>query len=562
MVHPQRALSQARTLFTEQGAVPKGMVAESILRSWRRCADLGIDMRSARRSEPLTGYELRQLRQRHEALRRVAEPAMAQLRRAGDLVILSDAAGLVLDCEGDAVFAERASRVALLPGVSWGEAAAGTNAIGTALAEGRALAVHGAEHFFEPNRILTCTAVPILNSQGQVAGVLDLSSQARELRPEMLAQVQAAVELIERGLFELNHARHERVRVAGGEGEAWLAFDGDRLAGANRHAMALLGLDGSAIGSVQHAELRLPQRGRARARPVQPAPRSGAQFLPQTEVDLERAVRLSDAGVAILLQGETGAGKEVFARELHARGQRAHGPFVAINCAALPESLIESELFGYEEGAFTGARRQGSKGLLRQAHGGTLFLDEIGDMPLALQARLLRVLQTREVSPLGGAKPVDVDFALICATHRPLAQHQGDAPVRADLYFRIAEYTVSLPPLRDRPDLAGLIRAMWGQGAETLPAAIEAELAAYAWPGNYRQLSAVLRTLKVLAGPGGVVERDMLPADIRCAPAPDLQTATDAVIEAALAAHGGNVSRAAKALGVHRSTLYRRRPRF
>ena len=129
---------------------------------------------------------------------------------------------------------------------------------------------------------------------------------------------------------------------------------------------------------------------------------------------------------------------------MHARSRRAAGPFVAVNCAALPESLIESELFGYEDGAFTGARRQGSKGLLRQAHGGVLFLDEIGDMPLALQSRLLRVLQEREVSPLGGARPVPVDFALLCATHRPLAHEGADAPVRPDLYFRIAEYTVTL----------------------------------------------------------------------------------------------------------------------
>ncbi|EFV86888.1 fis family Sigma54 specific transcriptional regulator, partial [Achromobacter xylosoxidans C54] len=178
----------------------------------------------------------------------------------------------------------------------------------------------------------------------------------------------------------------------------------------------------------------------------------------------------------------------VFARQLHARSRRAAGPFVAVNCAALPESLIESELFGYEDGAFTGARRQGSKGLLRQAHGGVLFLDEIGDMPLALQSRLLRVLQSREVSPLGAARPVPVDFTLVCATHRPLAHEGADAPVRADLYFRIAEYTVTLAPLRQRADLRELLRAQWAaQGAgPVLPAGIEETLVRYAWPGNYR----------------------------------------------------------------------------
>lgn len=609
----QHALTQARLLFNQQGAVPGGLVAEPILRSWRRCADLGFDMRGVRRAELMTQGELREAQQRNEALRRLSEPAMSLLRRQaggnGGLVILSDAQGLVLDSDGDTGFAQRASRVALMPGAPWDEAAAGTNAIGTALVEGRPIAVHGAEHYFEPNRILTCAAVPITDSEGRTLGVLDLSSPARDLRPDVLELVRAAVDLIEHRLFEQAYEQHAVLRLhvdhagLGAPGEGLLAFQGDLLIGANRRALQALGLAPTALGvyrygdvfdgdmergpdaagrvqarsgAVYHARLRWP-RSRAPQAPARPAlpPAAGARpatpnFDAATLGALARAVHLSDAGVSILLQGETGVGKEVFARELHARGKRASGPFVAVNCAALPESLIESELFGYEEGAFTGARRQGSKGLLRQAHGGVLFLDEIGDMPLVLQSRLLRVLQTREVSPLGAARPVSVDFALVCATHRPLAHEGPDAPVRPDLYFRIAEYTVTLEPLRARADRLELLRGLWAaQGAgPVLPADIEAILAAYAWPGNYRQLMAVLRTLHVLAGPAGMVDMDMLPADIRSASAvpqsvgdadpANLQAMTDAAIRDALAAHGGNVSRAARALGVHRSTLYRR----
>ncbi len=608
----QQALTQARLLFNQQGAVPGGMVAEPILRSWRRCADLGFDMRGVRRAELMTQGELREAQQRNEALRRMSDPAMSMLRRqaggSGSLVILSDAQGLVLDTDGDTGFAQRASRVALMPGAPWDEAAAGTNAIGTALVEGRPIAVHGAEHYFEPNRILTCAAVPITDSEGRTVGVLDLSSQAREIRPEMLELVRAAVDLIEHNLFEQAYEQHAVLRLhtdhsgLGMPGEGLLAFDGDRLVGANRRALQALGLAPTALGvyryadvfegdiercpdaagrvqarsgAVYHARLRWP-RSRARQAPAPALPPVAAtrpaapNFDAATLGALARAVHLSDAGVAILLQGETGVGKEVFARQLHARGKRAAGPFVAVNCAALPESLIESELFGYEDGAFTGARRQGSKGLLRQAHGGVLFLDEIGDMPLMLQSRLLRVLQTREVSPLGAARPVPVDFALVCATHRPLAHEGQDAPVRPDLYFRIAEYTVTLEPLRARPDRLELLRGLWAaHGAgPVLPPDIEAILEAYPWPGNYRQMVAVLRTLHVLAGPAGVVDADMLPADIRGAQAAasspesgdpaSLQGLTDAAIRAALAAHGGNVSRAARALGLHRSTLYRR----
>ncbi|MCF7767388.1 MAG: sigma-54-dependent Fis family transcriptional regulator [Achromobacter pulmonis] len=607
-----QSLTHARQLFNQQGVVPGGLVAEPILRSWRRCADLGIDMRGARRAEPMTAAELREARQRNEALRRMSEPAMALLRREGGsdgLVILSDAQGLVLDSDGDIDFAQRASRVALMPGAPWDEAAAGTNAIGTALAEGRSIIVDGAEHYFEPNRILTCAAVPITDSEGRMLGVLDLSSPAREVRPDVLARVRAAVDLIEHQLFDTAHEPcavlhlHVDRSGLGTPGEGLLAFQGDLLVGANRRAMQALGLAATALGvyryadlfdgdleqapdaagrvharggAIYHARLRRPRARppvappRLPATPATPAPLArgeAASFDAATLSALARAVHLSDAGVSILLQGETGAGKEVFARQLHARSRRAGGPFVAVNCAALPETLIESELFGYEDGAFTGARRQGSKGLLRQAHGGVLFLDEIGDMPLALQSRLLRVLQSREVSPLGAARPVPVDFTLVCATHRPLAHEGAGAPVRADLYFRIAEYTVTLAPLRERVDLRELLRAQWAaQGAgPVLPAEIEETLVRYAWPGNYRQLAAVLRTLHVLAGASGVVERNMLPADIGGAaaapslpPATSLQAVADDAIRAALAAHAGNVSAAARALGVHRSTLYRR----
>lgn len=610
----RQALTQARRLFTQQGAVPGNIVAEPILRSWRRCADLGFDMRGPRRQEPMTQSELREVQQRHDALRRLCAPAMSQLRSQAhfpeSLVILTDAHGLVLDSSGDPVFANRASRVALMPGAPWDEAAAGTNAIGMALVEGRAISVHGAEHFFEPNHILTCAAVPITDPQGRAIGVLDLSGQARANQPHALDLVRQAVEDIEYRLFAgtyghctLLHLHTDPTQVDA----PWacvMAFEGELLVAANRYAQAALSIDGSAFGVYRYGDLfegiQTPDAhhasfvrshigtsfyARRRDPPVRALRRSETpiQAPPKHEVTpaavtcfdattlaaLARAVHLSDAGISLLLQGETGVGKEVFARQVHARGKRARGPFVAVNCAALPDSLIESELFGYEEGAFTGARRQGSKGLLRQAHGGVLFLDEIGDMPLAAQARLLRVLQAREVTPLGGAQPVAIDFVLICATHRAVGQPGNDAALRPDLYFRIAEYTVTLTPLRARQDRLELLQSLWSaQGAgPALPQAVEARLASYEWPGNYRQMSALLRTLKVLAQPSGIVHLEMLPPEMLAArvatpsrtdAASTLQSATDLAIRDALAASGGNISLAARALGVHRSTLYRR----
>ncbi len=207
-------------------------------------------------------------------------------------------------------------------------------------------------------------------------------------------------------------------------------------------------------------------------------------------------MRVKDRNLPVLIQGETGAGKEVFARQLHQASARRDKPFVALNCAAIPESLIESELFGYVGGAFTGAAAKGMRGLLQQADGGTLFLDEIGDMPLGLQTRLLRVLAEGEVAPLGAARRQAVDIQVICATHRDLAALVAAGGFREDLYFRLGGARFELPPLRERSDRLALIRrildeetAHCGVRIELGEAALEC-LLGYRWPGNVRQIAA------------------------------------------------------------------------
>ena len=286
----------------------------------------------------------------------------------------------------------------------------------------------------------------------------------------------------------------------------------------------------------------------------------------------------------MLLQGESGVGKEVFARALHASGPRQQAPFVAINCAAIPEHLIESELFGHVAGAFTGARKEGSMGRLREAHGGTLFLDEIGDMPLALQTRLLRVLQERSVTPVGASKAVPVDFALVCATHCQLMQAAEQGRFRQDLYYRINGLTVQLPALRERSDFLALVRRLLADLAseQDLPVDVQvapdllARLAAYPWPGNLRQLASVLRTAcAMLAEDEGQLGWEHMPDDLvqalvavppsACNPsanlaaaALNLQQLSSAAIDQALQMARGNLSQAARQLGISRQTLYRK----
>jgi sigma-54 dependent transcriptional regulator, acetoin dehydrogenase operon transcriptional activator AcoR len=311
---------------------------------------------------------------------------------------------------------------------------------------------------------------------------------------------------------------------------------------------------------------------------------------------LERVRKVQRHEIPIMILGETGTGKEVLAQAIHNESHRSAKPFVAVDCASIPESLIEAELFGYEEGAFTGARRKGSHGKILMANGGTLFLDEIGDMPLPLQTRLLRVLQERTVTPLGSNKAVAVNIAVICATHRNVREMIQRGEFREDLYYRLNSLVVRLPPLRDRCDMARVVeRILARECAVTAPLSICDEVLSlfrqYRWPGNVRQLANVLRTAAVMAADeGDTIQRHHLPDDFmdellseqllavhtstNTLPAPPpLQepatvatAATDsgslkdmqaAAIRSALDQHGGNVSAAARALGVSRNTVYR-----
>lgn len=622
------AIRQARSHLLEHGDCLPGVIDERVARSWRRSLAAGLlpTGRLANYDHSNDSNLRRTLTRNHNLLahsRPVMEYLFEQVRHSHSMVILADKQATLMHTMGDIDFLSKAERVALAAGSSWQEQYRGTNAIGTALAEANSVEIHGAEHFLERNGFLTCAAVPIMSADGAVIGILDISGDQRGRHPHTLGLVGMAARMIENRLVIAGcrlqirlhlHAHPEGIGSVA-EGIITLSEDG-WIIGANRAGLDMLNLTSTDLGSTPLSHIMdvriddlLGQHKRHSGRPIQVHLHDGSALFVQVHADqtartftqpspspaatpddalaklnlgdplwlkaTDKARRVVGKQIPLLINGETGVGKDLFARAVHASGPYRAGPFVAINCAALPENLIESELFGYAPGAFTGAKRQGCIGRLREAQGGTLFLDEIGDMPLALQTRLLRVLQDRQVSPLGGGKPVDVDFALICATHSNLREAAEKGIFRSDLYYRINGLTVNLPALRERKDFQALTERLLVElnpGHEIyLAAGLLAQLNRHPWPGNIRQYSSVLRTASAMLEQNeNCINWRHLPDDlaeeltagprlavVNSAPQ-NLKELSRAAIQQALESTRGNISAAARCLGISRQTLYRK----
>ncbi|MEB8194717.1 sigma-54-dependent Fis family transcriptional regulator [Raoultella terrigena] len=550
----------------------------------------------------LRSGELADLLASHSGLQQLTQPVVGALsRKVADLqsvVILSDASGLVLQTFGNMHAMQKAQSFALAPGNLWSESGRGTNAIGTALAIDDSCEIDGRQHFLTSNQDLYCAAIPIQSPDGQIAGVLDISGPAHFPHPHTLGWVKEAAKQIEylwvkqslhpqQWLMSL----HSQPQKLDSVEELLLVFSDNVLTAGNRLAMRELGLGSEQLGHITFQQLfplltqtavtvplPLTVRRQSYYYRLRAPTRSAVAVSAPPTVDLpfagpregEKMVRLLNAGIALCIEGETGCGKEYVSRTLHQHSRWRSGKFVAINCAAIPESLIESELFGYQPGAFTGASKNGYIGKIREADGGVLFLDEIGDMPMLLQTRLLRVLQEKEVTPLGASQSTPVNFAVICATHRNLAQRVADGEFREDLFYRLREFALAIPPLRGWPALPAFIQRLWqalgaGQRRVQLSPDLLDNLARQPWPGNVRQLQSLMKVLLALADDGARLEIDDLPAEYRAAPAPaaprGLQQHDSQLIADTLTTYNGNVSKAAQALGVARSTLYRRAAR-
>jgi transcriptional regulator of acetoin/glycerol metabolism len=577
------------------------------------------------------------------------ETLYQQVAGMGYCVLLTDERGVTVDFIGDLQVDASLRRAGLYLGSDWSEHHAGTCGVGTAIVTGQALTVHQGDHFDATHIPLTCTAAPVHDPLGRLRAILDISAlsspQTKDSQHLALQLVKVYAQHVENANFLRWFQRDWLLKLnpapefVDANPEFLIALDASgHLIGHNRRAQLLLEAElaapagGSAARSViglpfaalfnarfeemgrfvasrpsDQRALTLRASGRllfARAEPpptrwasgplaepVQPRPLPEALAAlsggdAALDRQIERASRLVDSPISILLTGETGTGKEYFARALHAASQRRSRPYVAVNCAAIPEGLIESELFGHAAGSFTGAAARGKRGLILEADGGTLFLDEIGDMPAGAQARLLRVLAEREVLPVGATRPVPVNLRVVSATHRDLEARVRAGQFRDDLYYRLNGAHLRLPPLRERSDLDWLLARLLrqatpaGQAVPALSPEAAQWLHAWHWPGNLRELRNVVEYACAVCSGGYIQLGDLpdallaalqaaLPAQAAApgalatapAEAPPLPPEAQ-LLQQYLRAAQWNVSTVARQLGVARMTLYRRMKRW
>lgn len=626
-------LAEARRSFFLDGKLPAGVIPEYIQRSWSRARETGMRVKDRRIFNLISPSRRAVIEERSQTIVTAALPEMEKLHASlgygGWGLAFADCEGVVVRsvCGNGTDFRELATILEVGRDIS--EGAIGTNGPGCALSELHPMVIRSGEHYLEEIMPFDCVAVPVFGPDGRLHGVLDATRHRSTKAITILDAMTVAASAIEnRMLFSAASsfviAVHYCEDLLDSASAGVLGFDSEGyLAGANRVARRLLGIeldaplprfeelfDVTLNGFLRTASAR--QQGGMRLRTgnrliltarilsvasgrsmatkivptkeIQPLPALAEAPVNMTEeiVDervskmMDVALRAFEREIPVLISGETGTGKEVLARRLHACSSRAAGPFIPINCASIPANLIESEFFGYEDGAFTGGRRGGSPGKFEFAKGGTLFLDEIGDMPIELQGRLLRVLQERCFYRLGGVAPIRFEARVVSATLRNLADRVAEGVFRQDLYYRVNGVRITLPPLRERQDLRTIVgqivhRECAGRACVSISEEAWTLLLNYPWPGNIRQLEHALRVALVYCDDGETLKPQHFSDELteskgldgagyvtRAQSGARLREAELFAVKAAMASCNGNVSAAAKTLGIARATLYRK----
>lgn len=538
-------IERARHALENGMRVPAAALTQVVAESWSRCRELGLDPRGRPRGEVIPFAEVNQKRDAIAALRKLALAEMGllhgQIAGSNFMIALGDADGVVLDTISDQIFADSAAGRSIIPGSLWSEGFYGTNALGLAAMKKEPVAIYGREHYFACHSHLSCMAAPILNSRGEVLGLLDASCSNEARQQHTHALVRMAAAQIENGLIfhervgSFIFAFHPRVEYLDTLSAGLIAVspDGEVLSLNQPGTTLLAGLPastGSRFDALFEAKFGPATDDLLRGEVIRVRDRAGsAVFMvcrqigqsamkataPRAEppsisaatqaVDfvcedaaLKHAIADLDSALALRMPvhivGETGTGKELMARHVHKSSGRK-GAFVAINCGAIPESLFIAEIFGHERGAFTDARRDGAPGLARTADGGTLFLDEVADIPLTAQTALLRFLDSMEIRAVGANASQKVDVQIVSASNRDLQDMIASRTFRADLFYRLNALTITLPALRRRSDFGLIVRHLVNKTAPgvTVTNAAMAKLSRRRWPGNVRELHSVLQ---------------------------------------------------------------------
>ncbi len=581
--------------FVTQGVVPEG-IRPLIQESWQRVrGQIPPDRRP-----PITTNLISNASKDWKPLLTTSSPFMGQLetwvRDTGHLVTLTNAEGVVVYVAGDNRVRQRAENaIHLVPGADYSEDGAGTNAIGTALVTGQVVNVTGAEHFITPFHDWACTATPVWDREsGRLLGIVDVTGPRKtylshpstvliKMIGDMVGAIWYSVIDVEREWLHNQFLRyasgyaHDTLWLTDAVGEI-LATHGSLPTEAECHRIQdaiksdrdihdLLGIPCDLIPLRRTTEELSGWVVVRRQSAIEPSAAHywKAQYDRRDLIGghpsylelVHQVDQVAPTSVPILLYGETGSGKERIAHAIHQASPRASRPFVAVNCGAIPSDLVGPELFGYEGGAFTGARPEGAPGKFESAQNGTIFLDEIGELPLAVQPYLLRILEMQELVRVGGSKPISLDVRIVAATHRDLQELIEARNFRADLYYRLTVVELTVPPLRERISDVGLLsryflrevsKTVGKSNLELTDPALQV-LMAYSWPGNLRELRNVLTRCAIFAG-SSLITPELL---YHCCPslAPD-------PVQQALEHHPSSVSAAAEELGISRSTLYRR----
>ncbi|HDR3901347.1 TPA: sigma-54-dependent Fis family transcriptional regulator [Bacillus cereus] len=601
--------------FVNEGVLDSNRINQRISESWHRCKQANVNPHMNKGQKILSSNIFQEQKKKSEIFLDIALPQIQNMRKTIDelqmMALLIDPDGYVLSLSGNKQTLKRAKHINFIEGVKWTESAVGTNAIGTALEIEEAIMISGTEHYTVASHSWSCAAAPIHNDDGKLIGVLDFSCPIEFSHPYMLGMVTSIAHAIERECSirvhqnEL-HLIHRFLDVIDSDEQVVICNHRDVIVSASKSVRERINnWSRMKVEELMHhgleTKLEIPVYSNERMigkcmylkENKQMNTYSTFTFIKGItfpgvtgtsrafQHTLEEIKLVSPTDASVYVCGETGVGKEYVARAIHENSPRKDGPFIAVNCGSLPKELMESELFGYAEGAFTGARRQGYKGKFEQANGGTLFLDEIGEVPPEMQVALLRVLQERTITPIGSSKLVPVNIRIITATHKDLLRLVEEGKFRQDLYYRLHVYPLYVPSLIERKeDIPYFIqhfceRKNWNV---VFPKSIYNQFLQHTWPGNIRELVNVLERIYILSQGRDICEKQvvfLIQTMMGNQEQLELQAENktehtlhfrekiqrDSMIEA-LQKTNGNVSLAAKLLNVPRSTFYKRMQKY